>query len=119
MTGPIVETGWAAALLLAAGAMAVKVFDFILARRHTSGTVDTTDAAELWKEAADLREYFVRELQALRAEQVRLIKENEDLRVTNALLHSELAKLQTRNNLLEKNVESLRTQLSEAAKTAG
>lgn len=57
-------TVWIPALLALAGAVVTAIGAFVIAKHQRSGKVDTTDAAVLWQEGKDLRDFLMSRIEA-------------------------------------------------------
>ncbi len=66
------------------GVILAPLLTYLVARRRSSGKVDTTEAATLWVEAGKMREEYRTEAESCRVEA-------EQLRVEQALLREEMA----------------------------
>lgn len=69
-----------AAIAAAVTALIAALLRFWEKRRKESGSVDTSDAAELWREAEKERAYLRRELDSIRADQLLCRASNHRLR---------------------------------------
>jgi len=61
-------------------ALAAPVGAYLVAARRFSGKIETSDAKDLWKEAASLRKWSMERIQQLEARIEALEKENQGLR---------------------------------------
>jgi len=84
--------GIVAALLTALGALAGGAATYWAKRRVTSGTVQTTEAQQLWAEASAFRQSLRDENAALKAELAKVEAERDALRKENADLWAEKLK---------------------------
>lgn len=85
-----------AALLAVAAAMAAAVGTYLVARRQTSGRIDTSDAKTLWEESQQMRAELRAEVLTLRAEASRLRAEVGHLNLEIQGLRDEIRGLQAR-----------------------
>lgn len=81
---------WLPALLAFSGAAVTAAGAWIIAKHQRSGKVDTTDAAGLWQEGKDLRDFLVSRIEAQSMEIAALKIEVRDLRAELAVLRTEL-----------------------------
>lgn len=61
-------------------ALAAPVVTYIVAARRFSGKIETTEAADLWKESRDIRKWSKERIESLEARVAHLEEENTDLR---------------------------------------
>ncbi len=61
-------SAWFPALLTLFGVVVTALGAYIIAKHQRSGKVDTTDAAVLWQEGKDLRDFLVSRIEAQSAE---------------------------------------------------
>jgi predicted RNase H-like nuclease (RuvC/YqgF family) len=87
-----------------AGVIVTAVVSYFVARRNSSGRVDTSDAKTLWEEADKLRVAYRTEI--------------KDLRIEVTSLRSEVSKLQTELNTLHATAISLRAEAEQWRKAA-
>lgn len=67
------------------------IITFFTARRGSRGTVQTSEASDLWKEANNLRQWLTTEVSALRAkdEQQELLLRQQDGKITDLNVRAE------------------------------
>ena len=80
------------AVLALAGVVVTAFGGYIIAKHQRSGKVDTTDAADLWQEGKDLREFLKNRIIALESEVKELKFEVRELKLEIAGLRAELRK---------------------------
>lgn len=61
-------------------ALAAPIATYIVAARRFSGKVETTEAADLWKESRDIRKWSRERIEQLERRVTHLEEENEELR---------------------------------------
>ncbi len=83
-------SAWFPALLTLLGVVVTALGAYIIAKHQRSGKVDTTDAAVLWKEGKDLRDFLVSRIESQSAEIAALKIEMRECKVEIAGLRSEL-----------------------------
>lgn len=83
-------SAWLPALLALAGAAVTALGAYIIAKHQRSGKVDTTDAADLWKEGKDLRDFLVARIESQEAEIVNLKVEVRECKDEVRALRTEL-----------------------------
>lgn len=77
-------------LLTLFGVVVTALGAWIIAKHQRSGRVDTTDAADLWKEGKDLRDFLVARIEAQSAEIAALKIEVRELKGEVVTLRAEL-----------------------------
>lgn len=80
-------------VLAALTAISASLVTWLVARRRTSGRVDTTEASTLWQEGAAMRAELRDETVSLRAEMVRMRDEAVVLRSEASTLRGEASSL--------------------------
>lgn len=102
------------------GVVAAPLLSYLVAKRKSSGRIETTDAERLWTEAESLRRAYKDErfedrveLQAMRAELASLRAELAVARAELAAALPELAAARAEANALRIEVDQLRTALTE------
>jgi hypothetical protein len=80
------------AVLTLAGVAVTAFGGYIIAKHQRSGKVDTTDAADLWQEGKDLRDFLKERIRACEAEVKDLKFEVRELKLEMAGLRAELRK---------------------------
>lgn len=83
-------SAWFPALLTLAGVAVTAIGAYVIAKHQRSGKVDTTDAAVLWQEGKDLRDFLVARIEAQSAEIAQLKIEVRDLKLEVLGLRAEL-----------------------------
>lgn len=90
------------------------VIAYLAAARRLSGRIDTSEAAQLWQEASNLRSEYKREIEELRGlvgklrdRVLDLETKNEQLALENGELKLELIKVQKENRRLKARIEEL------------
>ena len=83
-------SAWFPALLTLVGVVVTAIGAYVIAKHQRSGKVDTTDAAVLWKEGKDLRDFLVTRIDAQDLEIRDLKIEVRDMKLEVAGLRAEL-----------------------------
>jgi predicted RNase H-like nuclease (RuvC/YqgF family) len=76
------------AIFTLAGIVVTALVTYFVAKRNTSGRVDTSDAKTLWEEATRLREAYKEEVSMLRTEGTNLRSEVNRLRAELEMLRA-------------------------------
>ena len=99
---------WLTPFLVFAGVVVSGVVTYFIARRNTSGSISTSDAASLWKESNDLRkeyreraENLEKQLEAVNTKLESVMDELGKLRLNSATMIEKI-------NELKEVIESLR-----------
>jgi len=92
LTDPVIV----AALLGVAGVGVTAIVTYVVARRTTSGRVETSEAATLWAASEQMRKELRDELVAARAQVIELLRQNESLHRQITELLEEIDRLQKR-----------------------
>jgi hypothetical protein len=71
---------WLPAILAALGTVLVAAIGYALKARSSSGKIETSEAADLWKEGKDMRDALIAEIVSLRTELKALKDEITQLR---------------------------------------
>lgn len=80
---------------------------YFIARRTTSGSIDTSDAATLWAESQAMRKELRDEVVSLRTELIELRKELTDLEKEKIIDHQKIQGLLNKIKKLEKHIKDL------------
>lgn len=80
-------------LFVLAGIVITKFVEWLIARRTTSGSISTSDAATLWAESNSLRKEYRDRAVALEAELKTVMDKLEHLEATNSEQFEEIADL--------------------------
>ena len=83
-------TLWLPLLLALAGAAVTAVGAYVIAKHQRSGKVDTSDAAVLWQEGKDLRDFLVARIEAQSSEIAALKIEVRECKQEVSALRAEL-----------------------------
>lgn len=101
-------------------AIAAPIGAYVLAARKMSGQIDTSTAADLWKESRDIRDDYRSRLQAanekiteLETRVDRLERINEDLLLENRELKQKISELQAIIERLQATIEKLRATIED------
>lgn len=81
---------WLPALLALAGAAVTAFGAYVIAKHQRSGKVDTSDAAVLWQEGKDLRDFLVARIEVQSAEIVALKTEVRECKLEVSALRRDL-----------------------------
>lgn len=92
---------WITPLLVFAGVVVSGLVTYFIARRNSSGSISTSDAASLWKESNDLRQEYRERAELL---EKRLEEVNERLQA----VMEELSALKANSSTMEAKIESLK-----------
>lgn len=88
-------------------------------QRTKSGKIDTTEAADLWKEASGMRVALAEQITALQGEIRELKLEETAIREDNQQLRAENIKWRKRVEILEATVTGLHARISHLEKANG
>ena len=83
-------SAWLPALLALAGATVTALGAYVIAKHQRSGKVDTSDAAVLWQEGKDLRDFLVARIEVQSAEIIALKNEVRECKLEVAGLRRDL-----------------------------
>jgi len=89
------------------GTLVAGLCTYLIAIRRSSGRIDTTEAAKLWEEAADIRDVYRHEITELREEVAVLKKQNRELNAEVASLQTQLDDCSRRNSRLQIRIEEI------------
>lgn len=92
--------GWLAPVLVFAGVVASGLVTYFIARRNTSGNINTSQAAELWAESNKLRAEYKERAEKL---ETRLQEVNNQL----SEVMGQLAQLRTKDGVNEQRISEL------------
>lgn len=93
---------WLAPLLVLAGVVVSSYVTWVVAKRNASGTVATSEAAQLWEESNKLRTEYKE-----RAE--KLERQLEEVNAKLDTMTVELQKLRGTNDIMVKKIDELKT----------
>ncbi len=93
-----VNTDVVALAVSAVGAVVGAIFGYLRYRRKTSGSIGTTDAAQLWDEAKALREELGREIRELRGAAKEAAHERETMRIEHATITARMSLIEQAAN---------------------
>lgn len=94
-------------ILTIAAPIATAIGAYIIARRTTSGSVDTSDAATLWAESQAIRKELRDEIVALRADGAKLRTDILSLENDKVLDHAKILELVAKVKKLEARLKKL------------
>lgn len=97
---------WITPSLVFAGVVVSGLVTYFIARRNSSGSISTSDAASLWKESNDLRQEYRERAELL---ETRLTEVNDKLQA----VMEELGTLKANSTTMEAKIESLKKVISE------
>lgn len=103
--------GWITPVAVFLGVLASSAVTYLIAKRNTSGSISTSDAASLWKESNDLRQEYrkraedlEKQLTEVNAKLQSVMDELGKLRMNSATMIEKIAELKaTINQLREEN----------------
>lgn len=98
--------GWLTPILVFAGVVVSGLVTYAIARRNSSGSISTSDAASLWKESNDLRQEYRERAELL---ETRLQEVNSKLQS----VMTELSALKANSKNMEAKIESLKAIIAE------
>lgn len=99
---------WAWVLVALGGAIITAIATYFIARRTSSGRIDTTEAATLWEEARSVRQELRDEVVGLRTEVKDLNTKIDGLEEKNAQCQREADRLKVKLELLEEQVTTIK-----------
>lgn len=97
---------WITPILVFAGVVVSGLVTYFIARRNSSGSISTSDAASLWKESNDLRQEYRERAELL---EKRLTEVNDKLQA----VMEELGTLKANSTTMEAKIESLKKVIAE------
>jgi uncharacterized coiled-coil DUF342 family protein len=97
------------AVVAASTGIVTTVLTYLLSKRRSSGSVETSEASELWRESAALRDQLRTEAATLRAEVESMRAEAAAMRTEMAALRAETAQLREEAATLREEAALLRT----------
>lgn len=98
--------GWITPILVFAGVIVSGGGTYLVARRNTSGSVSTSDAASLWKESNDLRQEYKD-----RAEKLEERLEEVNTQLTEVM--AQLTELKGNSVIMESKIKELQRIIAE------
>lgn len=84
---------------------------YFVARRTSSGDIDTSSAAELWQESQNMRRDLRDEVVALRAQIGVLEKDRLDLRESVGVMKAKIADLERETRMMQKLIDQFRAKV--------